>query len=51
MSYYRVHFVTATGYRHADSFRNWYEAREAYALALRTYGADSVQFEHVYCEA
>ena len=45
MSYYRVHFVTPRGYRHCDVFRNWHEAREAYALALRTYGADAVRFE------
>ena len=48
---YRVHFVTSKGYRHCDVFRTWHEAREAYALALRTYGADAVQFVHVYPEA
>lgn len=48
---YHVRFVTPNGYHHCDVFCNWGEARAAYALALRTYGTDSVQFVHLSLEA
>ena len=39
MTFYHVTFTTARGYTHTDSFKNWFEAREAYALAIKTHGS------------
>jgi hypothetical protein len=46
MTYYHVSFTTPKGYSHTDSFKDWHQARAAYALALRTYG--DATFTHVY---
>ena len=47
MAYYRVTFTTSKGYKHTDSFKDWQQARVAYALALRTHG-EGVTFTHCY---
>ena len=36
---YYLSFTTPRGYKHTECHRDWRQAWEAYALALKTYGA------------